>query len=125
MKDENYSKIDPILWVILCIIILMFGFITECRAQKQQTVLDTVACKAECIQKFVTHTTKSGNVSYKAIYVDKELGVEEIIPVSKSVYTYIQECKEYGFKPILAIKLRNGEVSSIIRIKTRYRRIKR
>lgn len=125
MKDENYQKIDPILWIVLCLVFILLGIVTDCNAQKQQAILDTVACKAQCIQKFVTNTTKSGNVSYKAIYVDKELGVEEIIPVSKSVYTYIKECEEYGFTPQLGIKLRNGEISSVVRLKTKYRRIRR
>lgn len=124
-ENDEQQKDLSIVWIAIMLFLMFFGICMECNAQKQQAVLDTVACKAQCIQKFVTNTTKSGNVSYKAIYVDKELGVQEIIPVSKSVYSYIQECKEYGFEPILGIKLRNGEVSSIIRIKTRYRRIRR
>lgn len=122
-KADETRDVSPIIWIIIAVILMILGAATCC-AQKQQADIDTVICKVQCIQKYIPHTTKSGNVSYKVIYIDKEAGVQEIIPVSKSVYQYIQECKEYGFEPQLGIKLRNGEISSIIRLKTKYRRVK-
>lgn len=92
---------------------------TSCFAQQKQEVqLDTMVCKVNCIDKFCEVPTANGkSTRIYAVYNDSSLGISELIPVSKSVYTYIQTCKANGLKPTLGIKLRNGQISSIIRYK--------
>lgn len=123
-KNDETRELSPIVWIVIAAILIVIGAATCC-AQKQSVTLDTVQCKPECIVKYVTSQTKSGNTTYRAVYIDKEVGVQEIIPVSKSVWQYIADCKSNGIQPSLGIKLKNGEISSIIRLKTKYRRVKR
>lgn len=123
-KADETRELSPLVWIVIAAILMVVGAATCC-AQKQPAVLDTVQCKPEYIVKYITSQTKSGNTTYRAIYVDKEIGIEEIIPVSKSVWQYIADCKSNSIQPSLGIKLKNGEISSIIRLKTKYRRIKK
>ena len=123
-KNDETRELSPIIWIIIAAVLMIIGAATCC-AQKQQAIIDTVQCKPECIVKYVTSQTKAGNTTYRAVYIDKDVDVQEIIPVSKSVYQYISDCKTNGIKPSLGIKLKNGEISSIIRLKTKYRRIRK
>ena len=116
-----------IFWVLLGMLIaLAIAFMPlPARAQKQAVaVLDTVICDVNCIQKCVSSATKSGNVTYKVVYIDRQNGVFDLIPISKSTYEYIQMCKEVGIPPQLGIKLKNGEINSVIKLKPKYRRVK-
>lgn len=117
------TKIDPGFWVGLLMIAGLFFFCSKCSAQQKHTaVIDTMACHVECIKQYVQKTTASGNVRIYAIYNDRQRGISDLIPVSKSVYEYISMCKEYNIVPSLGIKLRDGRISSIIKLKTIYRR---
>lgn len=123
MKTNRYDEnrdLGAAFWGALAIILLLLGICTKCNAQ-QTAKLDTIPARVECIQKIISTPTKSGNLSFKCVYIDKDNGIEEIIPLSKSVCTYIQDCKQYGFTPQLGIKLKNGEIANIVRIKIKYR----
>jgi len=104
--------------MLLCMIAL--AITGKCQA-KEIAKLDTIPCKMECVSKILTqkHTSTKGNetVKYTIVYVDKTLGINEAIPTSKTVYEYIQQCSELGIPPSLGIKLKNREITSIVRIR--------
>lgn len=110
--------------LVMCICIMFAG---KCRAAEKETAqLDTIPCKIECIQQIMTKKSISakGNevVKHIVIYKDKELGIEDAIYMSKSVYEYINECSEMGISPMLGIKLKNREINSIVRIRKKIRK---
>jgi hypothetical protein len=47
------------------------------------------------------------------------MNIQDIIPVSKTVYEYIRTAVEYGIQPELGIRLRDGNITSIIKRKRR------
>ena len=70
----------------------------------------------------IYRTPKTGKTKFYAIYNDTKNDISELIPVSQTVMSYIKMCEENKIKPSLGIKLRNGQISSIIRYKNRYYR---
>lgn len=106
-------------------ILLLFTLMTACAFAQTTTVYDTIPAKKECVVKFLTKQTvnSKGQETEKiyCVYVDKELNLAELIPMSRSVKDYVDECYENNIKPNLGIKLKNGEIYSIIRIKTKIR----
>lgn len=119
-KTNQDSNLDPGFWIALIMLIALLAFCAvSCNAQTKQTaVYDTIFCKTECIQKYVEKKTAKSSRVY-AVYVDKQHGVAELIPVSKSVFNYIATCKEYQVKPNLGIRLKNGQIYSIVKLKTK------
>lgn len=119
-NDNNNNMFENII-IILFVLLLMFGVATKCSAQKvqQKAVYDTVVCDQACIQKYVqVPNEKTGKVHIFAVYKDPKHNLNELINVSQSTFDYIQTCKTYGIPAQLGIKLRNGAISGIIRIKT-------
>lgn len=116
-KPENHSP-GPIIAIVVIIILLLMT--SKCHAQ-QNAVIDTMACKVECIKQIVQQPSSNGKtVKYMAAYIDKSAGFSEIIPISKSVVDYINTCKRFSIEPTLGIKLRNGVILSIIRYKIKF-----
>ena len=116
-------SLDPGFWIgVLCIIALFFLFHIQGCAQTTTTAkYDTIQCHIESIDEFVTQTSPSGkSTRIYAVYNDKQQDISEIISVSKSVFEYIQMCKEHHITPSLGIKLKNGVITSIIRYKPKY-----
>lgn len=103
------------------ILILFCFFALTASAQKQTAQIDTIACHSECISKFTTTTTAKGTVKVYAVYNCKHNGISDLIPVSKTVWEYITLCRQNGVKPSLGIRLRNGQISSIIKYKPKYK----
>ena len=68
------------------------------------------------IQKYITKSTEK-SVRIYAVYNDRQSGIADIIPVSKSVYEYIVLCQDNGIKPSLGLRVRNNQIVSIIRFK--------
>lgn len=120
-QNEN---LDPGYWVGMVMIIiaaLLFVCISRCSAQtKSKAVVDTMACKTECIQKYVQQETSNGNIRIFAVYNDTANGISDLINVSKSTWEYIQSCKANNIKPSLGIRLRNGYINGLIRLKPKY-----
>lgn len=112
---------DKSFWVgVFAIIILLALSVTHCHAQtKQLAKIDTIACNNTAIKKFVSKDNGK-TVKVYAVYNDEKTGISDIIPVSKSVYEYIETCRENGIKPSLGIRLRNGNISGIIKLKRVY-----
>lgn len=123
MGVELYEKPDkhspgPLIALVIVIILLLLT--SKCHAQ-QKAVIDTMACKVECIKQIVQKPSSNGKtVKYMAVYIDKSAGFSEIIPISKSVVDYIGTCKQFSLEPTLGIRLRNGVITSIVRYKIKF-----
>lgn len=101
---------------ILFICMMLFA-LTASAQQKQKANYDTIPCNPGCITKLVEKTTNNGNVRVYAVYNDKTNGIQDIIPMPKTTVEYVQVCQEVGITPTLGIKLRNGQISSIVKLK--------
>ena len=120
---SNQNSLDPGHYIGLFIIVALFTFGTvKACAQTQKAQYDKKKKKNECIDKYVEEKTKTGKTKFYAIYNDTKNDISELIPVSQTVMSYIKMCEENKIKPSLGIKLRNGQISSIIRYKNRYYR---
>ena len=122
MAVKLYEKPDhspgPIIAIVIVIILLLLT--SKCHAQ-QKAAIDTMICKVECIKQIVQQPSSNGKtVKYMAVYIDKNIGFSEIIPISKSVVDYINVCKQFSVDPTLGIRLRNGVITSIVRYKIKF-----
>ena len=122
MAVKLYEKPDhspgPIIAIVIVIILLLLT--SKCHAQ-QKAAIDTMVCKVECIKQIVQQPSSNGKtVKYMAVYIDKNIGFSEIIPISKSVVDYIDTCKQFSLEPTLGIRLRNGVITSIVRYKIKF-----
>jgi len=117
MTKTNNEGIQPGFWIGLALVVLLFLGVRKCHAK---SVYDTIPCRTECIQKFIEQPTKGGKQKIFAVYVDEKHNVLDIISVSTSVYDYIQLCKQNRVEPSLGIKLKDGQIYSIIKFKRRY-----
>lgn len=108
--------------LVVALIVMFIGLcVTKCNAQsyaqKPKAQYDTVYCNVNCIVKYTSTTTSTGKPRYFAVYKDTANKINELIPISQTVYEYIQTCKANGIEPTLGIKLRNGQINSLIRFK--------
>ncbi len=116
----NNDNLKPGFYVgLILLCLLIFFSVTKCHA-KGPIVADTVFCNQSYITRYITKPTEKSTRVY-AVYIDRKNDIYELIPVSKSVYTYICTCKELGIKPKLGLRLVNGQIASIIRIRTKYK----
>jgi len=122
MANFSFKHMRPGFWlgIVALVLMLLLGTIRCSAQEKQPAVYDTIRCNIECIQKYVTKSTPK-TVRMYAVYVDKENNIMDLISVSKTVYDYILMCREYGIEPQLGIKLKNGEVYSIVKLKRKIR----
>ena len=122
MAVKLYEKPDhsPGPLIALVVIIILLLLTSKCHAQ-QKAAIDTMVCKVECIKQIIQQPSSNGKtVKYMAVYIDKNIGFSEIIPVSKSVVDYINVCKQFSVEPTLGIRLRNGVITSIVRYKIKF-----
>ena len=122
MAVKLYEKPDhsPGPLIALVVIIILLLLTSKCHAQ-QKAAIDTMICKVECIKQIVQQPSSNGKtVKYMAVYIDKNIGFSEIIPISKSVVDYINVCKQFSVNPTLGIRLRNGVITSIVRYKIKF-----
>ena len=122
MAVKLYEEPDhgPSTLIALVVIILLLLLTSKCHAQ-QKAAIDTMVCKVERIKQIVQQPSSNGKtVKYMAVYIDKNIGFSEIIPVSKSVVDYINVCKQFSVEPTLGIRLRNGVITSIVRYKIKF-----
>ena len=118
--NENNTSFFERIFVIAAMGLMLFGFVTACNAQttKVKAVYDTVYCNQACILKYVqVPNQRTGKIKTYAVYKDAKNNISELIPISDSVYEYIQTCKQYGVDAHLGIKLKNNQISGIIRYK--------
>ena len=122
MAVKLYEEPDhgPSTLIALVVIILLLLLTSKCHAQ-QKAAIDTMVCKVECIKQIVQQPSSNGKtVKYMAVYIDKNIGCSEVIPISKSVVDYINVCKQFSVEPTLGIRLRNGVITSIVRYKIKF-----
>ena len=123
-KQDNYENPRFMLGFLIALLILFFSAVRCCAQTKAKAQIDTMVCHSECIDKYVEATTSNGKVHYYAVYNDTKNDISELIPVAQSVMSYIKLCSENSIKPSLGIKLRNGQIQSLIKYKPRYIRKK-
>lgn len=87
---------------------------------KTKAQIDTIRCDINCIEGFVSQKSTSGKTKIFAVYNNKQQDISDLIPVSDATFTYLQQCKKYKMRPSLGIRLRNGQISSIIKVKPKY-----
>ena len=122
MAVKLYEEPDhgPSTLIALVVIILLLLLTSKCHAQ-QKAAIDTMVCKVECIKQIVQQPSSNGKtVKYMAVYIDKNIGFSEIIPISKSVVDYINVCKQFSVEPTRGIRLGNGVITSIVRYKIKF-----
>lgn len=120
MKTTINNKY-PNPWVLLVLfwLIVLLCVTAHCNAQKQTAYYDTCYCHVEYIKKYVQQPSTSGKtIKIYAVYNSPD--IHELIPVSKTTFEYIKLCDSNGIKPSLGIKLRNGQIHSIIRYRKTY-----
>lgn len=111
------------LGALIVAFILLFA-IDKCAAQSRTAQIDTMSCNVSCIDRFVEEKTSKGTIKYYAIYNDIKNDISELIPVSQNVMSYIKLCNANNIRPSLGIKLKNGQISSLIKYKSKYIRRK-
>ena len=120
MTVERPEGPRHVLGMIIALIIMLLA-ISKCNAQStQKAQIDTMSCNITCIDKYVEEKTSNGKVRYYAVYNDTKNDISELIPVSQSVMSYIKLCSENSIKPSLGIKLKNGQIQSLIKYKAKY-----
>ena len=118
-KKNDHDRLDPGHKIGLLILLFIFMlFVTRACAQTAQ--YDTAIVKYQNIERIVSQTSDKGAVRYYAVYNDKQENISELIPVSKTVLSYINACKQNQIEPSLAIRLKNGIIVGLIRYKTKY-----
>lgn len=119
LKKDDHDRLDPGHKIGLLILLFIFMlFVTRACAQTAQ--YDTAIVKYQNIERIVSQTSDKGAVRYYAVYNDKQENISELIPVSKTVLSYINACKQNQIEPSLAIRLKNGIIVGLIRYKTKY-----
>lgn len=110
------KKIDPGFWLGLLLFILMMFMTSKCQADN----VDTVLCHKECIQKIV-QINKNNKPKIYVVYVDKKHNISDLIPMSKTTYEYYALCMKNGVEPTLGLKLKNGNIMSIVKYRKKYK----
>lgn len=136
MFEEKFSK-RGCFWLILLLIAVCVLPLCKCDAQdelpfraKAQTAIkstqqteakmDTIALDYSQIQNIFQKASSTGkSVKYYVVYTYK--GEQDITTTGKSVLDYIEICKEAKISPRLALKVKDGQVVSIIKAKTKMR----
>lgn len=116
---DDHDRLDPGHKIGLLILLFIFMLFAT-RACAQTAQYDTAIVKYQNIERIVSQTTDKGAVRYYAVYNDKQENISELIPVSKTVLSYINACKQNQIEPSLAIRLKNGIIVGLIRYKTKY-----
>lgn len=119
-KKNDFEDPRFILGLLIALAILFFSAVRCCAQTKTKAQIDTMMCHTECIDKYVEATSSTGKVRYYAVYNDTKNDISELISVPQSVMNYIKLCEDNKIKPSLGIKLRNGQISSLIKYKPRY-----
>lgn len=119
-KKNDFEDPRFILGLLIALAILFFSAVRCCAQTKTKAQIDTMMCHTECIDKYVEATSSTGKVRYYAVYNDTKNDISELISVPQSVMNYIKLCEDNKIKPSLGIKLRNGQINSLIKYKPRY-----
>lgn len=114
--NNNNEKLDPGFWIGLVLLIMFLVFsIQKCKAQTAQ--YDTVHVNRNDIAFFITKNTAKSERIY-AVFQSKE--IQDLVLVPKTVYEYIELCDQNKITPNLGVKLKNGQIVSVIKYKPKY-----
>lgn len=98
-------------------IIILFAihiFVTICHAQQ----IDTIKCDYKYVELYNIKTPQ-GKIKYYVVYRHPE--IQEIIQTSQTVVEYIKLCEQKGIQPSLGLRLKNGRITSVIRLPKKYK----
>ena len=125
MTKENHFRVKFI-FALLIAILIMAWCATRVKAQTVTvaTRYDTLAINTLNVAKYVEEKSSTGKVRYYAVYNDKKNEIYEIIPVSQALMSYIRLCNANDIVPNLGVKLKNGEIVSLVKYKSKYIRRK-
>lgn len=111
-ENNNGNKV----WAAVFILILLLLMCTiKCSAQKAK--VDTIHCNPTCVIKYVQIEGSTGKMRTYAVYKDVKNNIQDLIPVSQSIMEYIILCTKNGIEPTLGIRIRNGQISSLVKYK--------
>ena len=111
-ENNNGNKV----WAAVFILTLLLLMCTmKCSAQKAK--VDTIYCNPTYVIKYVQIEEKKKKMRTYAVYKDVKNNIQDLIPVSQSVMEYIKLCRQNGVEPTLGIRIRNGQIASIIKYK--------
>lgn len=111
-QNDNNDK-----WWVAAIIVVIALFMLNAFSARAQK-LDTLRINPSCITKVIEKKTPK-STRYYAVYNDGEK-IQDIIPIGKTVLEYVQVCRENQIKPSLGIKLKDGRITSIVKLQRRY-----
>lgn len=102
--------------VFLFTLLIGMARCTKASAAIPKTVsLDTCHVNIESIQGFYIKTNDKGKESYLMVYDDPRQNIDDLIPVSQSVYEYIMTCSAMKIAPHLGIVFRNNQPTRVIK----------
>lgn len=111
-ENNNGNKV----WAAVFILTLLLLMCTiKCSAQKAK--VDTIYCNPTCVIRYVQIEGSTGKMRTYAVYKDVKNNIQDLIPVSQSVMEYIKLCRQNGVEPTLGVRIRNGQIASIIKYK--------
>ena len=117
-ENNNGKKVWAIVFII--ILILYLTCTIRCNAQKIQAKVDTIRCNPTYVIKYVQIEGSTGKMRTYAVYKDVKNNIQDLIPVSQSVMEYIILCTKNGIEPTLGIRIRNGQISSLVKYKNKF-----
>lgn len=97
--------------------------ITKCTTCKAETLsdkvfhkIDTCHVNVENIEAFyITTNEKTGKDRYFIAYCDVDQGIDDLIPISTSLYEYVMTCHAMKIAPHLGVVFRDNTPSRIIK----------
>ena len=114
-QDPENNNGDNVWAIVFILILLRLACTIKCSAQKAK--VDTIYCNPTCVIRYVQIEGSTGKMRTYAVYKDVKNNIQDLIPVSQSVMEYIKLCKQNGIESTLGIRIRNGQISSLVKYK--------
>jgi hypothetical protein len=119
-QDPENNNGDKVWAAVFILTLLLLMCTMRCSAQKTQAKVDTVYCNPAYVVKYVQIEGSTGKMRTYAVYKDVKNNIQDLIPVSQSVMEYIKLCKQNGIESTLGIRIRNGQISSLVKYKNKF-----
>ena len=117
-QDPENNNGNNVWAIVFILILLLLACTIKCSAQKAK--VDTVYCNPTCVIRYVQIEGSTGKMRTYAVYKDVKNNIQDLIPVSQSVMEYIKLCKQNGIESTLGIRIRNGQISSLVKYKNKF-----
>ena len=117
-QDPENNNGNNVWAIVFILILLLLACTIKCSAQKTQ--VDTIHCNPTCVIRYVQIEGSTGKMRTYAVYKDVKNNIQDLIPVSQSVMEYIKLCKQNGIESTLGIRIRNGQISSLVKYKNKF-----